>query len=142
MIRPGKTGHICTSTGFHFLSVRESYTHALPRNTRYLTIDGQVCFHRQLFTDAVKPRGCISQPCLRGINRTAWGTRLLLTAVLAHPVYCTSSGPILKTQHCCLSPNGCFSPPSVSHPPPPPPPTRLPPIDSIHDITGSENIYL
>ena len=57
---PGKTGHsysyICTSTGFHFLSVRESYTHALARNTKYLTIDGQVCFHRRLFTDAVKPR--------------------------------------------------------------------------------------
>ena len=33
---------------------------------------------------------------LRGANRTAWGTRLLLTAVLAHPVDCTSSGPILK----------------------------------------------
>ena len=59
---PGKTGLICTSPGFHFLSVRESYTHALPRNTKYLTIDGQVCFHRRLFTDAVNPRGCISQP--------------------------------------------------------------------------------
>ena len=54
--RPGKTRHICTSTEFHFWSVRESYTHALPRNTKYLKIDGQVCFHRQLFTDAVKPR--------------------------------------------------------------------------------------
>ena len=53
--RPGKTGHICTSTGFHFLSVHESHTHALPRNTKYLTIDGQVCSHRRLFTDAVKP---------------------------------------------------------------------------------------
>ena len=31
---PGKSGHICTSTGLHFLSVRESYTHALPRNTK------------------------------------------------------------------------------------------------------------
>ena len=58
---------------------------------------------------------------LWGINRTAWGTKLLLTAVLAHPVDCTSSGPILKAQHCCLSPNGCFSPPSASHPPPPTP---------------------
>ena len=52
---PGKTGHICTSTGFHFLSVCESCTHGLPRNIKYLTIDGQVCFHRRLFTDAVKP---------------------------------------------------------------------------------------
>ena len=48
--------HICTSTGFLFLSVCESYTHVLPRNTKYLMIDGQVCFHRRLFTDARKPR--------------------------------------------------------------------------------------
>ena len=140
--RPGKTGLMCTSTVFHFLSVRESYTHALPRNTKYLTIDGQVYFHRRLFTDAVKPRGCISQH-LRGINRTAWDTKLLLTALLAHPVDCTSSGPILKAQHCCLSPNGCFTPPSASHPPlPPPSPARPPPRDSIRDITGSEKSYL
>ena len=59
---PGKTGLMCTPTGFYFLSVHESYTHALPRKTKYLTIDGEVCFHRQLFTNAVKPRGCISQP--------------------------------------------------------------------------------
>ena len=30
------------------LSVRESYTHALSGNTKYFTIDGQVCFHRRL----------------------------------------------------------------------------------------------
>ena len=60
--RHGKTGLMCTSTVFHFLSVRESYTHALPRNTKYLTIDGQVCFDKWLFTDAVKPQGCISRP--------------------------------------------------------------------------------
>ena len=53
--RYGKTGLIHTSTEIHFLSVRESYTHALPRNTKYLTIDDQVCFHRWLFTDAVEP---------------------------------------------------------------------------------------
>ena len=78
---------------------------------------------------------------LRGINKTAWGNRLLLTAVLAHPVDCTSSGPILKAQHCCLSLNGCFSPPSASHPPLPPPSHPPPPIDSICDITGTEKIY-
>jgi len=31
---PGKTGLICTSTGFHFLSVQESYTRALPETPR------------------------------------------------------------------------------------------------------------
>ena len=62
---------IRTSTEIHFLSVCESYTHALPRNTKFLTIDGQVCFHRQLFTNAVKLQGCISQPkgALIGLHR-------------------------------------------------------------------------
>ena len=58
----GKTGLIATMTDIHFLLVRESCTHALPRNTKYLIIDGQVCFYRRLFTDAVKPSGCISWP--------------------------------------------------------------------------------
>ena len=78
---------------------------------------------------------------LEGINRIAWGARLLLTAVLASLVDSTSLCPILRAQHCCLSPNGCFSPPLASYPPPPsphPPPTRPPPIDSIRDITGTE----
>ena len=77
---------------------------------------------------------------LRGINKTAWGTKLLLRAVLAHPVDCTSSGPILRAQHCCSSPNGYFSLPLASHPPLPPP-ARPPPIDSIWDVTGSEKNY-
>ena len=78
---------------------------------------------------------------LEGINRTAWGTRLLLTAVLASLVDSTSLCPILRAQHYCLGPNGCFNPPSASHPPPPPPhppPARPSPIDSIRDITGTE----
>ena len=56
------------------------------------------------------------------------------------PVDCTSSGPILRAQHCCLSPNRCFSPPSAFHPPPRPPPACPSPIDSIRDITGSEKL--
>ena len=64
MTGSGKTGLIVTITDIHFLPVRESCTHdhALPRNTKYLIIDGQVCFYRRLFTDAVKPPGCISWP--------------------------------------------------------------------------------
>ena len=56
----GKTGLIHTSTEIQFLSISEKYTHALPRNTKYLAIDGQVCFYRRLFADAVKPRRCMS----------------------------------------------------------------------------------
>ena len=127
--RSGKTGLIRTSIDIHFLPVRESCTHALHRNYKYLIIDGQVCFYWRLFTDAVEPPGCISQPwgALIGLNG---GTRLLLTAAMAHLVDCTSAGPILTAQHCCLSPNGCFSPPSASHPPPPPP-TPLPPAHPL-----------
>ena len=79
------------------------------------------------------------------VNRTAWGTKLFLTAVLASLVDCISSGHLLKVQHCSLSPNWCFTPPWAPHPPPPPtppPPTRPPPIDSIRDITGAEKNHL
>ena len=69
------------------------------------------------------------------VNRTAWGTKLLLTAVWASLVDCISSYHLLKAQHCSLSPNGCLTPPSAPYPHPPhPPPTRPPPIDSIRDI--------
>ena len=63
------------------------------------------------------------------VNRTAWGTKLLLTAVWASLVDCISSCHLLKTQHCSLSPNGCFTPPSAPHPPP---------IDSMRAIKGAE----
>ena len=56
----GKIDHLRASNEIHFLPVQERYIHALSRNTNCLTIDGQVCFYRWLFTDAVKPRGCIS----------------------------------------------------------------------------------
>ena len=75
------------------------------------------------------------------VNRTALGTKLLLTAVWASLVDCISSRNFLKAQHCSLSPNVCFIPPSAPHPPPPPappPPIRPSPIDSIRDITGTE----
>ena len=46
MTESAKTGLIRTSTEIHSLSVRESNTHTLPRNTKHLTIDVWVCFHR------------------------------------------------------------------------------------------------
>ena len=112
----GKTGLIHTSTEIQFLSTSERYTRALPRNTKHLAVDGQVCFYRRLFADAVKPRRCMSG------SWGAWGTKLLLTAVWASLVDFTSSRHLLKAHHCSLSPNGCFTPPSAPHPPPPPTP--------------------
>ena len=78
---------------------------------------------------------------LEGFNRIAWDTKLLLMVVLASLVDCISLCPILKVQHCSLSPNGCFNLPAAPHPPPPPtphPPAHPPPIDSIRDITAAK----
>ena len=130
-----------THTEIHFLPVNKRHTHALSRDTKHLRLDGQVCFFRQLFSDAVKQQGCISWPLwsLRGINKTALGAKLILMADLAYPVSCTSLSHLLMGQYCQLCLNACYSPPTAPHPPslPTPPPSRLPtPIDSIHDITA------
>ena len=126
----GKTGLIVTITDIHFLPVRESCTHAL------YTQKHQVLDHRWpgLLLQTAFYRCCQTTKvhfiALEGINRTAWGTRLLLTAVLASLVDSTSLCPMLRAQHCCLGPNGCFGPPSASHPPPPPP-HPLPPAHPL-----------
>ena len=130
MTGSGKTGLIHTSTEIQFLSTSERYTHALPRNTKYLAIDGQVCFYRRLFADAVKPRSCMSW---------SWGALIGLHGVPnCSLVDFTSSRHLLKAQHCSLSPNGCFTPAFGSPSAPTTHPTRPPPIESIRDITGAE----
>ena len=95
------------------------------------------------FCDAVKSRGCISWPVwpLRSINKTAWGTKLILMADLVYQSSCASLSHLLMAQHCHFSLNACFSPPTTSHLPPPPtqpPPICPPPIDSIRVITDVE----
>ena len=125
-----KTDHVVTNTEIHFLPVDESHTRALSRDTKHLSLDGQVCFCRRLFSDDAKPRGCISWPVrpLRGINKTAWGAKLILTADLVYQVSCARLGHPLMAQHCHLCLNVCFSPPTAPHPPPPPtPPPSHPP---------------
>ena len=119
-------------TEIHFLPVDESHTHALSRDTKHLRLGGQVYFFRWLFSDALKPRGCISWPVwlLRGINKTAWGPKLILTAGLAYLVSCAILGHLLMAQYCHFCLSICSSPPSASHPPPPPP-TALPPAHSL-----------
>ena len=99
--------------------------------------DGQVCFHRRLFADPVKPQRCTTEPVrpLDGINKDVGGAKLLLTTTSVYPVDCTCICPLLKTQHHCLCPNGKCNPPSTSHPPPPPPIHPL--IHAIPDITAT-----
>ena len=128
MTGSGKTGLIHTSTEIQLLSISERYTHTLPRNTKYLAIYRwpglllQTAFCRCCKTTKVHFM------VLGRINRIAWGTKLLLTAVWASLVDFTSSCHLLKAQHCSLSPNGCFTPPSASHLPPlPTPPPSHPP---------------
>ena len=75
---------------------------------------------------------------LKGINRIAWGTKLLLTTVLASLVDCISLCHILKAYHCSLSPNGCFNLPRAPHPPTPLPSHLPTPVDSICDITRAQ----
>ena len=123
-----KTDRMVTNTEIHFMPVDECHTHALPRDTMHLRIVGQVCFYRRLFCDAVKPQGCISWPVwpLRGINKTAWGAKLILTAGLVHHSSCASLGHPLMAQHCHFCLGVCFSPPAAPHPPPPPTPPAHP----------------
>ena len=116
-----KTDRMVTNTEIHFMPVDECHTHALPRDTMHLRIVGQVCFYRRLFCDAVKPQGCISWPVwpLRGINKTAWGAKLILTADLVHHSSCANLGHPLMAQHCHFCLGVCFGPPAAPHPPTP-----------------------
>ena len=92
----GKTGFIHTSTEIQFLSISERYTHALPRNTKYLAIDGQVCFYRRIFADAVKPQRCMSWSwgALIGlyeiVNCSSRQSGSPLWIVPVHVTYCTA----------------------------------------------------
>ena len=66
------------------------------------------------------------------VNRTAWGTKLLLTAIWASLVDFTSSRHLLPEGTALL-----FESQWVLYPAFGPPPTPLP-IESIRDITGAE----
>ena len=119
-----KTDCMVTNTEIHFLPVGECHTHALSSDTVHLRLDGQVCFYRWLFCDAVKPRGCISWLVwtLRGINKTAWGAKLILMADLVYHSSCASLDHLLMAQHCHFSLNVS---PTAPHLPPPPTPYRF-----------------
>ena len=94
---------------------------ALPRNTKHITIDGQVCFYWRLIADSVKPPGLVN-----GINKDMTGVKLLPTTVVTCAVDWVHFCHLLKTQHCCLWPYGRFNPPPATHHAPstyPTPPT-------------------
>ena len=65
-----------------------TYTLALPRNTKHMVIDGQVCFHRRLFANTLKPPRWTTwsvEPA-NGFNKDVSGARLLPMMVSTYPV--------------------------------------------------------
>ena len=104
-----------------------SYTPALPRHTKHMAIDGQVCFYRWLFADHVKPWKCTTKPVkpVNSIIKNVSGAKMLPTTVLAYhqPVDCVCFCHPLKTQHCYLGTNGKYNLPLTTHSPPVPTPS-------------------
>ena len=70
----------------------------------YVAIDGQVCFHKRLFVDAVKPHWCITGPVepLGSTNKNWWDAKLVPVSISIYPVDCIQLRNLLKTQHNCL----------------------------------------
>ena len=118
----GKIDHLRGSTEIHFLPIPESCTIRKHQvlDSRLPGLVLQTAFYRCCEITRV------NFMVLRGINRVAWGIKLLLVPILASFVDCISLCHTLKAQHCSLSLNGCFNLPLVSHLPPPPP-IPLPP---------------
>ena len=128
-----RTVPISTRNVIQFIADYQTYTLALPRNTKHIAIYGQVCFHWWLIADFVKPPWCTtgSVELVNGINKDMTGAKLLPTTTLTCAVDWVPFCHLLKTQHCCLCPYGRFNPPPATHPPLHPPhlpPAHPPPI--------------
>ena len=96
----------------------------LPRNTKHMAIDGQVCFRVWPFAFPVKSLRCTTGwlGLVNGINKDVSGARLLSITVSTCPVAWVCFFHFLKTQNCCLCPNGRYRLLSDTHLPPPPTP--------------------
>ena len=98
----------------------------LPRCTKHMAKDGQVCFYRRLFADPVNPQRCTTEPVkpLHGTNKDVSCAKLLLMTTSVYLVNRACSCPLLKTQHHCLCPNRSCNPPLASQTPLPLTPTH------------------
>ena len=112
----------------------ESYTLALPRCTKHMAKDGQVCFHRRHFSNPVNPQRCITKPW------NLWMALIRMWVVLNYSwrppssvlwSFCT----LLKIRHYCLCPSRSCNPHLASHPPPPSSTLFHPLTHAIRDIT-------
>ena len=113
-----KTNHNFTRTETQIMPWYKWFTYALSTNINCMAIDSQVCFHRQLFADPVKPSWCITGPVgpLGNTNQNWLGAKLLPIAVSIYPVVCVHLCHLLRAQHHCLWPNGREGPPSACPP--------------------------
>ena len=109
-----------TRAEIHFIPSYECYTHALSRNTKYLAMDGQVCFHRWLSYNTVShchTTRIYYQPIINS-NPRGTSCRLLLMAFLAYCVDCVCQCHTLNTYHSFLSSSGWLNWPFGSPPAP------------------------
>ena len=106
-----KTDHLSTRTEIHLLPVHDRPLMHYPE-----TSSTRQQIARSAFTDGIY-QCCqttrVHLIVLGGINRAAWGTKLLLTAALASLMNCISLCHILKAYHCSLSLCGCVHPPAT-----------------------------
>ena len=58
-----KTDHNVTYTEIYFLPVCESYAHVLSRDTKHLTTDTQVFFHRQVLPTLLNNKDSFQSLC-------------------------------------------------------------------------------
>ena len=98
--------------------INDTLMHYISRNINCVAIRSQVCFHRWLFADRVKPHWCITGPVgpLGCTNQSWCGVKLLTIPVSTHPVGCVHICHLLRGQHHSMHPNGSFCPPPACHP--------------------------
>ena len=96
------------------------------RNINRVAIHSQVCFHRRLYANCVKPHWCIAGPVgpLGRTNQSWCGVKLLTMSLSTHPVGCVYICHLLRGQHHSMHLNGSFCLPSACHPPYPLPPAH------------------
>ena len=80
------------------------------------TVHSQVCFHRRLFADRVRPHWCITGLVgpLECTNQSWCGVKLLTMSVSTHPVGCVHICHLLIGQHHSMHSNGSFCLPPAS----------------------------
>ena len=101
-------------------NINVSLIYTLSTNINCMAIDSQICFHRWLFANPVKPSWCITGPVspLESTNQNWLGTKLLPMAISIYPVVCVHPCHLLRAQHHSLWLDSREGPP-LDYPPAP-----------------------